>query len=129
MAGERLEQCSIGPGGLAGDRGWAVREEAVGEIRGAKQLPTLLMCGARYLEEPEGDVIPHVEITLPDGSTMRSDDADVHQRLSAFLGREVTLWPLQPASDAEHYRRRKPLSDEASLKELLSREADETSSP
>ncbi len=125
MAGERLSRCPVGPGGLAGDRGWAVRDEQAGEIRGAKQLPKLLMCAARYLGEPQGDTIPHVEITLPDGSTFRTDEADAHEQLSAFLGRPVMLWPLQPASDDAHYRRSQPLSSEALLREFLSREEEE----
>jgi uncharacterized protein YcbX len=126
MAGEQLERCPIGPGGLVGDRGWAVRDEQAGEIRGAKQLPKLLRCAARYLEEPQGREVPHVEITLSDGSTVRSDEDDADERLSKFLGRPVTLWSLQPAADDEHYRRSQPLSSEAVLRDFLSREEEES---
>lgn len=126
MAGERLDCSVAGPAGLAGDRGWAVRDEQAGEIRGAKQLPKLLMCAARYLEEPEKGSNPHVEISLPDGSRLRTDKADdAHKQLSAFLGRPVTLWPLQPASNDAHYRRSRPLDSEAAVREFLSRERDE----
>lgn len=105
MQGELVQTADIGPHGLLGDRGWAVRDEAAGEIRGARRLPNLLLCGARYLEPPTAATpSPPVEITLPDGSTVRSDDRDVNERLSAVVGREVSLWPLQPAEDLDHYR-------------------------
>ena len=34
MGGEKLTSASFGSGGLFGDRGWAVRDEVAGEIRG-----------------------------------------------------------------------------------------------
>lgn len=106
MAGERLEECVVGPSGLHGDRGWALRDEEAGEVRSAKMSPALMLCAARYREEPSGGVIPHVDITLPDGSRTSSDAADVNERLSELVGRRVRLWPLRPASDRAHYRRR-----------------------
>lgn len=125
MGGERLDRCDVGPQGLLGDRGWALRDERAGEIRGAKKLPKLMLCQARYVEEPSSEKIPHVEISLPGGTTVRSDDSRAAERLSEFLGRSVTLWPVQPASDIEHYRRSRSLSDEALLRDYLSREPDE----
>ena len=59
-----------------------------------------------YQEQPTQDTIPNVEITFPDGTQVRSGDADVNSRLSQVLGKEVTLWPLQPASNKAHYRRK-----------------------
>jgi hypothetical protein len=82
-----------------------VRDDAVGEIRGARHLPPLLQCSARYREPPAGGRLPHVDITLPDGTHVGSDAPDVNARLSALLGRSVSLWPLQPASHKAHYRR------------------------
>ena len=40
--GERLERCTVGPRGIPGDRGWALRDEKAGEIRGAKGQVTLV---------------------------------------------------------------------------------------
>ena len=105
MGGERLDACDVGLLGLAGDRGWALRDEAAGEMRGAKYLPGLMQCAARYREPPSGGGIPHVEITLPDGARTASDDPEINARLSALLGRAVTLWPRRPAEDKAHYRR------------------------
>lgn len=105
MGGERLDACAVGPAGLDGDRGWALRDEAAGEMRGAKYLPKLMQCAARYREPPAEGSIPHVEITLPDGARTASDDPEVNARLSALVGRAVTLWPRRPAGDKAHYRR------------------------
>jgi uncharacterized protein YcbX len=97
MAGERVTSAELRDNGFAGDRLWALRDEARGEITSAKKLPAILLCSARLAGE-------QAVITLPDGAEVRSDDPDVHARLSAALGREVTLCALRPASDADHYR-------------------------
>jgi len=127
MGGERLEQATLGATGLLGDRGWAVRDEAAGEIRGGKKLPQLMLCSARYLREPDGETVPPVEITLPDGATVTTDDSRVAPCLSALLGRTVTLWPLQTAENRDHYRRGLPdkpdLVDE--LRDIFGRLPDE----
>lgn len=103
MAGERLKACRLSPRGLYGDRAWAVRDEVKGEIRGAKKIPRLLECAAEYTEEPGASGSAEVRITLPDGTIVSSAAGDTHAQLSAALEREVTLWPLRPAADAEHY--------------------------
>src|ERR671916_272755 len=109
MAGERLEAAAVGARGLWGDRGWALRDEEAGEIRGAKISPALMLCAARYREEPAPEgAPPHADITLPDGTETSTDDARVNELLSGLLGRRVTLWPLRPASDRAHYRRAIP---------------------
>ena len=109
MAGERLEAASVGARGLWGDRGWALRDEEAGEIRGAKISPKLMLCAARYRAEPaaEGEP-PHADIKLPDGTATSTDDPKINELLSELLGRRVTLWPLRPASDLAHYRRAIP---------------------
>ena len=69
----------------------------------------------------------HVEITLPDGSTVRTSDADVDARVSAALDHQVRLERLRPADDLEHYRRGAPDSDDvvAELRGIFGREDDE----
>ena len=108
MAGESLARAAIGRQGIAGDRGWALRDEAAAEIRGAKKMPVLMRCAARYDAEPAGEAMPPVTMTLPDGATVRSGDADAAARLSALTGRSLTLWPRLPAARADHYRRGLP---------------------
>jgi MOSC domain-containing protein len=127
MSGERLPACTLGPRGIPGDRGWAVRDEVAGEIRGAKKLPQLLLCAARYVSEPGGGPVPPAEITLPDGTRVRSDRPEAAERLAALVGRRVTVWPLRPAEDTGHYQRGLPDKPdlEAELRDVFGRLPDE----
>ncbi len=115
MVGEELTSCRLGPVGLAGDRGWAVRDEERGGIRGAKKIAALMQFSARYLGEADGAV----EIGAPDGSVIASSDADRDERLSRALDHPVTLWPRRPPSDLDHYRRG-PADHEDLMDELRS---------
>lgn len=128
MLGERLDRASLTPNGLLGDRGWALRDEVRGGMRGAKKLPGLMRFGARYLDEPTPErPSPPVEITLPDGSTTGSGDVAVNEKVSAALGHETTLWPLRPRTDLEHYRRGAPDHDDVmdELRSIFGRTPDE----
>lgn len=127
MAGEMIDAATIGDDGLVGDRGWAVRDERAGEIRGGKKIPKLMLCSAHYLDEPAPGRVPHVRIELPDGDAMTTDDPKAAARLSEFLGREVSLWPRRPASEREHYRRGAPDNPdvETELRGIFGRKPDE----
>lgn len=105
MAGEKLSACTVGSLGLPGDRGWAIKDEEKSEVKTGTRIPLLMQCASSYRDEPSDENIPHVTITFPDGSSVHSDDADVDARVSAVLDRKVKLWPRQPASNKEHYRR------------------------
>jgi uncharacterized protein YcbX len=67
MCGERVDSCSLSPRGVVGDRVWAVRDSQTGKIGSAKQIPALLMCSSKYIEEPTHEAIAHASITFPDG--------------------------------------------------------------
>ena len=109
MMGDQFDSVTVSDRGVVGDRWWAVRDEVRGGIRGAKKIGELMQLRAAYCAEPEmGAAPPPVEIRMPDGRTVRSDDPDVSTRLSSFLKHEVTLWPLRPPSDLAHYRRGRP---------------------
>jgi uncharacterized protein YcbX len=127
MGGESIARCALGPLGVPGDRGWAVRDEQAGEIRGGKKLPTLMRCMARYRTEPSDERVPHADVTLPDGTTTATDAPDVAARLASLLGRAVTLWPRRPADDREHYRRGLPDQPDmiAELRDIFGRTEDE----
>ena len=118
MLGERLESVPVGEDGLRGDRAWAARDEARGGIEGARKLPEMLGCVARF-PEPPGDSgpLPVPEIELPDGTRLAASDAAAARRLSELTGRELTLWPRVPAENEEHYRRGAP-DHEDMLEEL-----------
>jgi uncharacterized protein YcbX len=127
MGGERIGRTSVGATGVPGDRAWAVRDERRGGIRGAKKIPDLMRCSARYAEEPAPGAVPAPEIALPDGSRLRADAADANARVSAAVGTPVTLWPLRPASDVEHYKRGAPDTSDvaAELRAIFGRDPDE----
>lgn len=127
MGGERLETLTLGPRGVHGDRAWAVRDEQRGGIRGGKRFPELMQCSARYLETPPADGSVPAEITLPDGTTLNIDDPATPERLSALVDSPLTVWPLVPADQLEHYRRGAPESDdmEAEFRRLFGRTEDE----
>jgi uncharacterized protein YcbX len=128
MQGHRIDRVEIGTGGLPGDRGWAVRDEVRGGMRGAKKIGGLMQLVAHYDREPStAEPVPPITITLPNGAEVRSGDPDVHRKLSEALDHDVTLWPLQPADDVDHYRRGAPDHDDvdAELRDVFGRTPDE----
>ena len=108
MGGERLQAVAAGERGLAGDRGWAIRDAETGKIASAKRPKlwlTLLECAAAYVDEPPADGEPGtVEMTLPDGARVRSDAPDRDRLLSEALGRPVTLINSAPEGAAYELR-------------------------
>jgi uncharacterized protein YcbX len=124
MQGESLTQCVISELGILGDRGWALRDEQSGEIKGAKKFPKLMQIKARYITEPNSDQIIPADITFPNGDTSRCDAPNINEQLSNYLGSAVSLFPRLPADNLEHYRRRVALN-EPELRSLLAREPDE----
>jgi uncharacterized protein YcbX len=85
MAGEVLASVEAGELGFVGDRAFGVVEVATGHLLSAKRVPDLLTARATYGDDGEAT------IALPTGRFLRSDDADVNDVLSAWLGRAVFL--------------------------------------
>ncbi len=123
MIGRQVPTAELVAAGMVGDRTWAVRDDERGGIRGAKKIGALMRLSARYADGPGGPVV----IDLPDGGEVRSDEPDVDARVSAALGRRVTLCPLRPADDLDHYRRGRPDSDDVlvELRDIFGRDPDE----
>ena len=101
MMGETLSEADIGEAGIVGDRGWAVRDEQRGGIRGGKKIPQLMTLAAQ-----SGPAAPI--ITAPDGDSASASSEGINEWLSDKLGHPVTLWPLLPADQLDHYRRGAP---------------------
>ncbi len=129
MQGERLEHARLTAGGIPGDRAWALKDETGGGLTGAKKLPGLMSMTARFAREPEPEVrSPEVRITDGHGLDVSSTSGDVDGRLSAALAHPVSLWPLVPASQLDHYRRQaEPADDDplTALRALFGRTEDE----
>jgi uncharacterized protein YcbX len=112
LGGERIERADVhATAGVPGDRSWALRDERENELRSAKKLPALLGLSARCLAEPSGDEVPPVEIRLRDGTLVRGDDPRASELVSRDVGRALRLFARRPASDLDHYRRARPVTD------------------
>ena len=101
MMGESLGEAGIGEAGISGDRGWAVRDEKRGGIRGGKKIPQLMTLTAQ--SRPTAPLI-----TAPDGDSASASTEGINEWLSDKLNHPVTLWPLLPADQLDHYRRGAP---------------------
>jgi len=121
MVGGTVESAELSVLGIVGDRHWAVRSQELGGIRGAKRIGDLMKFSAAYTDGTR------VQITLPDGSTVHSDDADVDARISTALGHRVALESLPADGNLDHFRRGPggggdPVQE---LRDIFGREADE----
>ena len=95
MQGEELTATEVTERGLLGDRAYALVDSADGKAATAKnprKWPTLFAFRATLIESPRPDAsVPPVRITLPDGTTVTSQQADLNQLLSKALNRTVNL--------------------------------------
>jgi uncharacterized protein len=100
MRGEQLAQADLTERGLVGDRAYALIDTDTGKVVSAKSVrrfPGLLDCRAAFVEPPHADRdVPPVEITLPDGTTVRSDSSDADRVLSTYFQRDVALARAAP---------------------------------
>jgi uncharacterized protein len=95
MQGEELTAADVTERGLLGDRAYALVDSADGKAATAKnpkKWPTLFGFRATFIEPPHpgASVPPPVRITLPDGTTATSQQAELNQLLSQALNRSDT---------------------------------------
>ena len=88
--GERLDEATLGPNGVEGDRRFALRNLESGRVLSAKKVARLLTGRARTENGT-------VALSLPDGSEFAVDDDGVDERLSAWLGFPVAV--VRPIDD------------------------------
>lgn len=104
MMGEELNASWVAENGLVGDRAFALIDVETGKAASAKnprRWPNLFEFRAAYVEPPRDEQsLPAVRITLPDGESLTTDQADVGSQLSAALGRTVRLARSAPAGVA-----------------------------
>jgi uncharacterized protein YcbX len=95
MMGEELNSAEIAKSGLWGDRAYALVDCSDGKVASAKnprKWPRLFDFRAALVDSPTAEAkLPPVRITLPDGTTINSEQPDAHQILSKVLGREVKV--------------------------------------
>ncbi len=102
MRGEELDVAEVTERGLLGDRAYAMIDVETGQVVSAKnprKWSNLFEFRSNLLESPsDRDAIPPARIALPDGTTVRTDDPGVEERLSALVGRAVRLASSPPPS-------------------------------
>jgi uncharacterized protein YcbX len=100
MMGEELNSCQVTDRGLLGDRQFAVVDRSTGKVGGAKnprKWGNFFDFRAAYAEPPKtGARISPVRITLPDGTVVTSEQADLEQILSRAFGRDVAFEEARP---------------------------------
>jgi len=101
LGGERLDRVDVETDGLLGDRRFALFDTATGIGLTARRVPELLFASARVVDGG-------VEITRPDGSVARDDDAlsswlarRVELRDASFAGTRTFEWPTDIDTEAE----------------------------
>jgi uncharacterized protein YcbX len=124
MMGEELNSAEVTTRGLRFDRMYALVDASTGKVVSAKnprKWPNLFDFRASVIDVPGGQDIVPVRITLPDGSIVASQQSDLVQKLSDFLGQQVTLESAAPESpileeywpDMEELDHRDTVTDES----------------
>lgn len=105
MMGEELNACDITYHGVHGDRMYGVIDAQTGKLANAKnpkKWPTMFQHRAQYVRPVSLEAsLPPVQITLPAGEVVRSDDRHVTEVLSNSFQREVTL--QSPSTEAVQF--------------------------
>lgn len=99
MMGEELNGAEITDGGLLGDRAYALVDVETGNVISAKnpkKWPNFFTYRAAFAAPPAQNGLQPVWITLPDGTVLRSDQSDINEKLSQYLGHKVVLQTQSP---------------------------------
>lgn len=95
MRGEQLDKATVGPGGIQGDRRWAVVDAESGVSLSAKRYADLLRCHAWI---SDGQVL----LRLPNNREYEAGSAEVARDLSDLLGRKVTTRSVDTIETIQH---------------------------
>jgi uncharacterized protein len=124
MMGEELNATKVGEKGFQGDRAYALADAETGKIASAKnpsKWPTLFSFRAAFTEPLNGDKLPPVRITFPDGTMVSTGDKSIATQLSSSLGKPVRFLMSVPSGgtleeywpDIDGLARRDVVTDEA----------------
>lgn len=94
MQGESTDSATLTLGGMLGDRAFALIDIETGKVASAKnprKWPGLFEYSATFLTPPGNGATPKVQIVLPGGETVTTDQRDAATILSHRLGRPVTI--------------------------------------
>lgn len=99
MMGEELNGAEITTTGLLGDRAYALVDVETGKVISAKnpkKWPDFFTYRATFTSPPMQNNKQPIWITLPDGTVLRSDQSDINDKLSQYLGHKVVLQTQSP---------------------------------
>jgi len=99
MMGEELNGAQVTTGGLLGDRVYSLVDAETGKVISAKnpkKWPDFFSFRAAFTSPPTPDKLQPIWITLPDGTVLHSDQSDINEKLSKFLGHPVTIQTQSP---------------------------------
>lgn len=95
MQGEELNAAWLTLRGLLGDRALALVDASDGKVVSAKnprKWPAMFDFRGEFVQPPQpGEPLPPVRITLPDGTSLTSQQPDIDEALSRTLSRRVRL--------------------------------------
>jgi len=125
MMGEEINSSLVTERGLLGDRSYALVDLTTGKVVSAKsprKWPSMFGFRAAYIEPPDlHEGIPPVRITMPDGVSATSTQANLDSFLSRALGASVSLQSKPPAvAQLEEYW---PDVDDLAHRETVTEEA------
>ena len=101
MMGEELNGAHITLAGLLGDRHYALVDSETNKVISAKnpkKWPDFFAFRSAYTAPVEANSASPVWITLPDGTVLHSEQSDINDKLSNYLGRPVKLTSQAPES-------------------------------
>ena len=125
MMGEEINSSPVTERGLLGDRAYALVDLSTGKVVSAKnprKWPGMFGFRAAYVEPPDmHEGIPPVRITMPDGVSATSTQANLDALMSRALGAGVSLQSKPPASpqleeywpDLDNLAHRETVTEEA----------------
>ncbi len=100
MMGEELNASFLTERGLLGDRAFAVVDSSTGKVASAKEprkWAKLFDFRAAYVSPPSnGGELPPVQITVPDGTIVTSEQSDLSDTLGRVLDRDVVFATSAP---------------------------------
>jgi uncharacterized protein YcbX len=131
MMGEELNASEVTEHGLLGDRAYALLDPSDGHVVSAKnprKWPNMFDFRASLSQSPRiGEKAPAARITLPDGTTVNSEQPDINEILSGVLGRAVALAAKAP--DTPHLEEYWPDIDGLAHRETVTDETIALSAP
>lgn len=95
MMGEELNACDVTKQGVRGDRAYGVVDQETGKLANAKnpkKWPEMFYYRAAYTEPIHSKgTIPPVRISMPNGRSVLSSEANISEQLSQSFARQVKL--------------------------------------